>query len=110
MNLGLVITGSAVFLFIIYLVASHAYKRSHLAEEAYPEGDLLIEEWSKTELNETLEEAEEEVQESNDILNAPTEKVEELIPEHLRKYNTGFNVDTTFFKENTNESIDKKEE
>lgn len=106
LKLGLTVSGGGLFIFIIYIVASHAYKRSRLSEECYPEGDLLIEEWCKTELEETMEA---ESKERMGVLDKMPETPEEFVPESIKKYNTGFSVDTTLFEKKSKEPIDKEE-
>lgn len=103
LNLGLIISGGTLFIFIIYICAAHAFKRSRITEETYPEGDALIESWCNKELEISLEE---ESRERLGVLDKMPETPEEFIPESSKKYNTGFRIDTSLFEEKT---IDKEE-
>ncbi len=106
LNLGLLISGSGLIIFIIYILAAHSYKRSHAIEELYPEGDALIESWCKEELESSMEE---ESQVRVGVLDKLPDTPEEFIPQDFHKYHTGFQIDTSAFEEKQENSIDINE-
>lgn len=96
LKLGLTVSAGGLFLFIIYMLASYAYKHSHPTTECYPEGDALIESWCQAELNEATVE---EVPERVGVLDKMPENPDEFLPQNLKIYNTGFKIDTSLFEE-----------
>ena len=106
LNTGLIISGGALVIFIIYILAAFSYKRSHLTEECYPEGDSLIDAWSKEEYeNSVLEEN----YETQGVLDKLPENPEEFIPMSTHKYQTGFQIDTSVFEQDDEKSIDNNQ-
>ncbi|MBR2044484.1 MAG: YfhO family protein [Clostridia bacterium] len=101
---GLLVSGGALLVFIIYITAAVSFKRSRKANEVYPEGDALIEEWSRYE----FEIAEEEAKNQNvGVLDKMGEETDSLLPEDNTKYHTGFQIDTSAFSE---KSVDKNKD
>lgn len=97
LNYGLFISGAALFIFIIYILTSNMYKRSHPTDECYPEGDALIQMWSKKELEMALES---ENEDKIGVLDKMPQTPEELINQSVNnKYHTGFQIDTSAFEE-----------
>ena len=104
---GILISASFLLLLIVYIIISLSYKRSHETNEYYPEGDALIKKWSDQEYEISLkEENEKEIS----LLDKMPEKVEDFTETKPLKYNSGFKIDTSVFKENEENTIDKPKE
>ena len=103
---GLFISAGCLFILIVYIIISVFYKRSHKAQECYPEGEALIEKWSKEEYEIELKEESEKV---ISLLDKMPDKVEHFDDTVLNKYSSGFKIDTSVFSENEENAVDNQD-
>ena len=78
---GLIITGTSALIFVIYILSFLIYKRKNTTSETYPEGDILLERWTKEELEE---------RNSQTIVSTETKSLFDDLNIEIPKLNNGF--------------------
>ena len=88
---GLLLTGSACFIFIAYIIVFVIYNRKHKPKNVYPEGDILLHEWLSQE-----SEIKPEVKKQSILDDDP----EINIPNINNGMEGGFKINQEFFENN----------
>ncbi len=96
LNLGLMVTGGAFIIFLIYFITSAAVTKKRPSDISYPEGDALIKQWYETEAAEEEPDTEENLPKSfldglTGIGSVPHERTDDI--------KGGFKIDDDIFKE-----------
>ncbi len=100
---GIFISLVTLIIFIIYLIISIAVKKGKEGNEAYPEGEELLDRWYKEDFKEHYDVIS-SIKETSILDDIPTTR-EVYIPPDSVKYE-GFNIDLSAFEEN----VDNNEE
>lgn len=106
LDFGIMISIIALAVLILYLIIVYSYKRSHLTEECYPEGKLLLEKWEKEEYLLACSEQEDDLS----LLDKMTEPID--LPEENTPaiYDNGFKIDSSLFDEKEEKGIDNNQQ
>ncbi len=104
---GILISLSALIVFIIYLFASLLIKHKNGENEVYPEGEMLLDKWNSEEFAEKFSFSEKPTLKNESLLDSLSESREIFIPKESDTY-SGFNVDLSAFEEK--EDVDNKDE
>ncbi len=100
LNIGLIVSGGALIIFIIYLAAAKAVISHREENETYPEGEKLL---VKYKVNE-IDESDPEIEEPDDMLSILDDiKLGNLSLEDEETVLGGFNINNSIFEENAEE-------
>lgn len=90
LRLGLVITMLACLIFLIYMLIFLVYRKKHMPKNFYPEGEILLRSWAKTEEDEERErQAEEPIDRTESLL----ERISDIeIPKIDNGFEGGFKI------------------
>ncbi|MBR6533396.1 MAG: YfhO family protein [Clostridia bacterium] len=58
LKIGLLTTAFSCLIFLVYMLAFLVYRKKHIANNVYPEGEILLKSWSKAEEEQVFEEQE----------------------------------------------------
>ncbi len=99
LTLGVSVTVGAVIIFMIYMLASALYIKKHPSHTNYPEGEQLLDVWSKEDNFELLNCAGESIP-LRSVLDTLDE---EISPTQSDEFTGGFKIDINSFKEEKND-------
>ena len=93
---GIIISLLSLGIFIIYILASKIYLKNKPCENAYPEGEILLEQWRSDEIND----AGMPEKEHRSILDDMDDNAHKpIIPNIENGFDGGFKIDSSFLKD-----------
>ena len=102
---GIIVSLSALTIFIVYLIVCAIMKHKKEENEVYPEGEILLDKWNSEEFSDSYSSFEKPEINKTSLLDSLDENREIIIPSDNDKY-SGFNIDLSAFEEK--EDIDKE--
>lgn len=87
LKIGLLVTAFSCLVFLIYMFAFLMYRKKHIANNVYPEGEILLKNWSKAEKQDFEEQ--EELLKSESLLDLMDEII---IPKIENGFEGGFKI------------------
>ncbi len=88
LKIGLLTTAFSCLIFLVYMLAFLVYRKKHIANNVYPEGEILLKGWSKAEEERDFEE-QETAQKSESLLDLMDEII---IPKIENGFEGGFKI------------------